>query len=811
MRTKVTAMLVSLAALWVFAAWVTLRDGMNILWIATLNSSVADPGSALVVELQRERRLALIQVGAPSAQNRSALELQQARTDTLATEYRTSIDTSSVELAASAQLTERMQESLKHLDGLASMRSIAKGGGAGSSERLLKSYTDIIDAFFRVYESVGALDDDDIARDAATLIEMSRAKELLAQEDALVAGFLAAGRFGNAERTLYAQLVGAQQFHVSRAAADLPDFDRNEYTTLVKGALFTRFRALQNNLLQSDVHSTTPPITAEQWNTAAPAVLNELEKLVDTGGNRLLDRTQPVVVGIFVRLALAGGLGLFAVIASVVLSITTTRALVAQLSKLRTSAWELANERLPGVVSRLGHGEEVDVETEAPPLAFGTDEIGQVGEAFNAVQRTAIEVAVEQAELRRSIRDILLSLARRTQSLVHRQLTLLDAMERRETNATELKDLFRVDHLATRMRRNAENLIVLSGSSPGRAWRRPVPMVDVVRGALAEVEDYTRVTVLPMGDARLVGRAVGDVIHLLAELVENAAAFSPPYTMVQVSGQRVSNGYAIEVEDRGLGMSPEDLAEANERIADPPEFNLSSTARLGLYVVSRLAERHHVRVSLKDSPYGGTTAVILLPHEIVLEDDESVEEDTSDGPDALPSGDTGYDGPLVRIASVNSAVPPQEPVRRPTLTAVPEPRDSGPFGGGRHAGPPSDRTESHGRRKAPPPAQRESPPPVTEFTPSGLPFRVPQASLAPRLRTDGPLTDDSSADDGDSERSPDEIRRLMGSFQTGTLRGRSDAAALLKPDTHPASEPNGSGTPHSGGPVPPPSEDGSTT
>ncbi|GAB3383515.1 hypothetical protein GCM10027452_35830 [Micromonospora halotolerans] len=211
---------------------------------------------------------------------------------------------------------------------------------------------------------------------------------------------------------------------------------------------------------------------------------------------------------------------------------------------------------------------------------------------------------------------------------MHRQLTLLDAMERREHDAEELEDLFRVDHLATRMRRNAENLIVLSGSTPGRAWRRNVPMVDVVRGAVAEVEDYTRVTVRPLGPVSLTGRAVGDVIHLLAELIENGLSFSPPHTTVEVRGMMVSNGFAIEIEDRGLGMGAEELAAANRRIVDRSELNLANAARLGLFVVSRLTERHGVKVQLKESAYGGTTAVVLIPLELV----------TNDGPDPSTSG-----------------------------------------------------------------------------------------------------------------------------------------------------------------------------
>ena len=238
---------------------------------------------------------------------------------------------------------------------------------------------------------------------------------------------------------------------------------------------------------------------------------------------------------------------------------------------------------------------------EAPPLDFGADEIGQVGQAFNEVQETAVRVAVEQAELRRSVRDVFLSLARRSQALLHRQLGLLDAMERRETDAEELDELFRVDHLATRMRRNAENLIVLSGATAGRAWRKPVPMVDVLRGALAEVEDYTRVTrAARAATVALAGRAVGDVIHLLAELIENAVSFSPPHTRCRSAAQLV--GARLRHRDRGPrpGHEPRrSWPRPTSSCADPPEFNLTSTARLGLYVVGQLAERHGIRVRLK--------------------------------------------------------------------------------------------------------------------------------------------------------------------------------------------------------------------
>ena len=269
-------------------------------------------------------------------------------------------------------------------------------------------------------------------------------------------------------------------------------------------------------------------------------------------------------------------------------------------------------------MARLRRGENVDVNAEAPPLRVGGDEIGRVGQAFDLVRQTAVRAAVEEARLRQGLNDVFRSLARRSQSLLHRQLTLLDQMERRATDPEALDDLFRLDHLTTRMRRHAEGLVILAGAPPGRGWSSPVRMVDVMRGAIAEVEDYARVSVATRSQAALAGSAVADVIHLLAELIENATTLSPPYTSVRVSGDTVANGFAIEVEDRGLGMSPPRLAELNDRLANPPEFNPSDSEQLGLFVVSQLAKRHGIRVTLKASPYGGTAAIVLIPRHLVV-------------------------------------------------------------------------------------------------------------------------------------------------------------------------------------------------
>ncbi|MFF0309464.1 nitrate- and nitrite sensing domain-containing protein [Streptosporangium sp. NPDC004379] len=828
LRTKVTALLVSLVALWAFTAWVTVRDGVNMLGVATLSTEVADPGEQLIVALQAERRLTAVTLGSAVGprQRQQALAAQRGRTDDAAANFRTLTSGRAVELLGSDTLGRHIGEVRRLLDDLTAARG-AIDGGQMDRAHAVAMFTGAVDAVFRVYDSMATLDDEEIAGDTRALIRMNRARDLLAQEDALVAGALTAGRLTGAERVQLTQLVGNRQLLVTQSMDELPASDQDAYRRLSEGQQFTRLRSLETLLIGNDQAVSSGLIDAQQWSAVAQPAHSRLAEVVLASGAGVVERSGPVATGVIVRLVLAGGLGLLAVIASIVLSITTARALIRQLEKLRDAARELADERLPSVVERIGHGEEVDVAAEAPELEFGSDQIGQVGQAFNAVQRTAIKVAAEQAQLRRDIADILRNLARRTQSLVHRQLSVLDVMERRENDPQELRDLFRLDHLATRMRRYAENLLVLAGASPGRAWRDSVPMIDVVRGALAEIEDYTRVDVLPLGDAELEGRAVGDVIHLVAELVENAASFSPPYTTVQVSGGVVAHGYALEIEDRGLGMSPEDIAAANERIANPPELKLAGNARLGLYVVSRLAERHEIRVAFKTSPYGGTTVVVLIPQELVSEGgdggnggrdrpgDAGIPADVtmenavrvpeavfSAAPRAgLPAGPSLADpssvpDPSSAPGSAFRESPAREAVRRavgavgaaPAAPAAPAGVEDDMDGGA--GGSAARRTAA--AAPATPAAPPLLPPPDTSHTPGGLPRRVPQTNLAAPLQEERQWSAEPAepAASGEGEPSPDAIRAAMASFQAGTRRGRSEAAQLLSEEDDPAGGPS---------------------
>src|SRR6266487_2774690 len=261
---------------------------------------------------------------------------------------------------------------------------------------------------------------------------------------------------------------------------------------------------------------------------------------------------------------------LVAVLSSVALASFLARSMVRPLL-LEQAAMDVAEQKLPGVVDRLHRGEPVDLDAETQPIdVAAAGEIGRVAAAFTAVQRVAFSVAIDQAALRRSVSEMFVNMARRSQSLVDRQLALIDDLERHEADAVRLEQFFKLDHLATRMRRNAESLIVLSGSEPGHRWTEPVPLASLLRAAVSEIEDYTRVRVLPVGAISVAGHAGVDVAHLLAELIENAAWFSPPHTAVLVAGELVPSGYLIEIEDRGIGMSDAELLAGNERLGNPP-------------------------------------------------------------------------------------------------------------------------------------------------------------------------------------------------------------------------------------------------
>ncbi|MFJ2441788.1 nitrate- and nitrite sensing domain-containing protein [Streptomyces sp. NPDC087658] len=303
---------------------------------------------------------------------------------------------------------------------------------------------------------------------------------------------------------------------------------------------------------------------------------------------------------------------------SLVGAFVVARSMIRSLRRLQDTATRVAQDRLPELVKQLSDSDPQDVDTSVESVGVHSkDEIGKVAAAFDDVHREAVRLAAEQALLRGNVNAMFTNLSRRSQGLIQRQLSLISELESREADPDQLSSLFKLDHLATRMRRNGENLLVLAGEEPGRRWTRPVPLVDVLRAAASEVEQYERIELASVPATEVAGRVVNDLVHLLAELLENATSFSSPQTKVRVTGHALPDGRVlVEIHDTGIGLSPEDLAAINERLASPPTVDVSVSRRMGLFVVGRLSLRHGIRIQLRPSDSGGTTALVMLPVDV---------------------------------------------------------------------------------------------------------------------------------------------------------------------------------------------------
>ncbi|MEU9353673.1 nitrate- and nitrite sensing domain-containing protein [Streptomyces griseoloalbus] len=315
---------------------------------------------------------------------------------------------------------------------------------------------------------------------------------------------------------------------------------------------------------------------------------------------------------------ISGALILIVLGVSLVGAFVVARSMIRSLRRLEETATKVAQERLPELVKQLSESDPQDVDTSVQSVGVHSrDEIGRVAAAFDDVHREAVRLAAEQALLRGNVNAMFTNLSRRSQGLIQRQLSLISELESREADPDQLSSLFKLDHLATRMRRNGENLLVLAGEEPGRRWTRPVPLVDVLRAAASEVEQYERIELASVPGTEVAGRVVNDLVHLLAELLENATSFSSPQTKVKVTGHALPDGRVlIEIHDTGIGLSPEDLAAINERLASPPTVDVSVSRRMGLFVVGRLSQRHGIRIQLRPSDSGGTTALVMLPVDV---------------------------------------------------------------------------------------------------------------------------------------------------------------------------------------------------
>jgi HAMP domain-containing protein len=574
--------------------------------------------TALVHELQQERDLTVGVIAQQRSDDPAVAKLIKSRVDSLAAE-RGAVDQAAA--AYEAALTEprgsaspavraQLDDARGELDALDGLRTAISRGGL-TQQAIIDEYSQLI-AKLQAIDLQAALrgGDDQLAQQVQSFINLSRAKELTSQVRGTLYGIAIDGRFGFGQFQNFADLLAQRQAALEQFTADADDQQRGLFAAAVKGQAVLTVQRVEQAAVARQAQRVLD-IDPEQW-LAASTTEVELQRTVESQLlSTVIQRAEDLSGAARLRSLRDGALIAIALVVALLGALAIAQSMVRPLQRLRRNALEVAQERLPEAVHQTAAG-QTDVEV---VRIGGTarDEIGEVARAFDSIHLAAIDLATEQAALRRSISEMFLNLARRSQTLIDRLLEQLDDLER-EADSDTLEKLFGVDHLATRLRRTAEGLIVLSGApEPPRRWVEPIPLMDVVRAAVQEVEDYQRVEVLPIDNVQLTGYAVSEVVHLLAELIENATRFSPPGTVVRIGGQPSGSGHVIEIEDRGIGMSDLELERANERLTNPPAVDAAVARQLGLAVIGRLARRHDIRVQLRHSFYGGITALVLLP------------------------------------------------------------------------------------------------------------------------------------------------------------------------------------------------------
>jgi signal transduction histidine kinase len=812
--------LLSLAALWGLTASIALGNVIRYQHYNTITTTIGPSVTALQETLPVESALTLVWLSTDRAPGIIQAGMTTARrsTDKYVPAVRSAV--MQVRGLTGPKAVPLMNAFLAQLADLGRIRA-AVDSGAYDPVAAFNAYNAILTAEIRYFQNASLTSDPTLTVMTQSAIAEARAQDATGGAVALIEGALAShGIMPQPERVLFAQVVGQEQMLTgdtfSLATPDLTEVFNKIYDT----PAYRELQAVQTQVEASPVNRPIP-VNDAAFQAAAQAIQTNVMTNGSKVGVLLAEQSTRLRNSVLTQLFLAAGLGLVAVAASVFVMVRFGRRLRVDLSNLHESAREMADERLPRLVGQLRRGEDVDVESESPPLKPSRiTEVAIVAQALSTVRRTALEAAIGQASLRKGVNQVFVNLSLRNQSLLHRQLGMLDTMERATSDPAVLADLFRLDHLTTRMRRHAEGLLILAGATPGRGWRDPVPVADVLQAAVAEVEDYVRVDVVADGADAVVGNAVNDIIHLMAELVENATAFSPPTTRVTINGGIVGRGYAVEIEDRGLGMTPEAMAAVNEQLASPPEFDLANSDQLGLFVAGQLAARHGIKVTLRPSPFGGTTAIVLLPKEIITSEPEesswfwpgSVNGSATEvgpagngnrgqafgltGRHRIAAGSSATDGQAnggpaaieVAIPELPSAEPPiaavaaaTAAVKLPGSDGANEVNEAVGANGANGAGANGAGANGAGANGAGANGGGANGHAASGGTYLGLPRRVRQANLAPQLRgllgsppAAAPDRAVASRADDPAGRSPEQTGSLMSAMQAGWLRGRLD-------------------------------------
>ncbi|MFG1608555.1 nitrate- and nitrite sensing domain-containing protein [Actinoplanes sp. NPDC049265] len=600
--------MVALTALWTWEVKGSVADATALMATYDNRGNVIVPGDRLVAALQTERSQSVEMLAVPGG-DIVALRDRRRATDAAFDEFRR-LSRDYRGSGVSADITRaRIADMVKTWDSLVLLR-------AGVDTRditravALSGFNGIIGYAFSVSTAAAVSSDPLVERVMRTSVGLRRAGELLYQEDALLTGAITAGRFGPGEYRQLIEIVGGLRFQFPAAASTLPAPDQAMFKSMLTGPAFNALHSAEDRIIGEGGPGEPVRITREVWRaTFTPAVQGLYAFLAD-GYDKAVEFATAARDRLVLRFTVSGLLGLLAILASLLLSARVGGSVVRRLSVLRAAANDLAHRQLPEMVRRSRAGEKFDGGT--PPLALGDDEIADVGAALGEVRQSAISSAAVEAELRTGMNKVLLNIARRNQTLVGRQLEALAQPDTAEGEPAVVK----AQQLAARMRRNAEHLVILAGSARTRRSNGPEPLDRIIARAVGEVEHAGRIVTGTVADAEIPERAVTDIGHLVAELLENATTFSAPDTSVRVSAQRVTHGVVIEIEDQGLGMTPSALDEANRRLAEPQGFDPAESARLGLFVVALLAAQRGIRVVLASSEGQGVTATVTVPTEL---------------------------------------------------------------------------------------------------------------------------------------------------------------------------------------------------
>ncbi|WP_173860906.1 nitrate- and nitrite sensing domain-containing protein [Streptomyces sp. SAT1] len=610
--------------------------------------------------LQEERRLSAERL-AGQAGAAEALTRQRHSTDGAVATFLSLSDDSAVG-DAPAEVRDAVADARQAIGKLSAQRSLVDDGDADQQEAVYRYYTDLISVDLKLFTALSHVDNGRITTASQPLVDLFWTKEMVSRSDALLARGWSRGRLSATDYQQVQQAVLDQSFlQNAKLTPYLPADLVAVWQKMTSGAAWQSKTRVEQTLLHPAAPDASgnvrlPADRQKPWRLAMDALKPQLEGVIEERTDQVVAEGKDSVLSLLRRLVLTSLIGLAAVVAVILTTWRLTRSLRLRIRRLQEQA-EALEKALPEVVERLGRGEEIDVETEArairPQAEDGAaDELTRLGQALNLARTSALQAAVNQADQHRGFERLLQRIARRTQQLIGQQLKKLDEMERRHEDSEVLDGLFDLDHLTARLRRYEENLVILSGGTPHRRWRKPVALLDVMRSAQGEVQDYQRVVLDLDGSPWLAARAVGPVSHVLAELIENALAFSRPPSPVEVRAATVSRGLAIEVEDRGLGMDEEQLAEANALMLRPPRLDILAHAediRLGLHVVARLAAQYGLGVEFRSSAYGGTRVVVLVPGELTVAE-------------PAPRGPVGVPAPEPVPAAATATAGPQDPL-----------------------------------------------------------------------------------------------------------------------------------------------------